>query len=185
LRIVAGRHKGRALAAPAGRDVRPTSSRAREALFDILAHARFAERELIEGARVLDAFAGTGALGLEALSRGAAHAVFMERDRDARAQLTANIRALGEDKAASVLAADALHPPRATAPCDLVFLDPPYGENVAGEALSALAAQGWFADGAVIALELPAKGDFVAPGGFAPLDDRRYGRARILFLRRG
>lgn len=182
LRIVAGTHKGRALAAPPGHDVRPTASRAREALFDILAHARFAEHELIEGARVLDAFAGTGALGLEALSRGAAHASFMERDREARALLMANVKTLGEDRAATVLAADALHPPRATASCDLVFMDPPYGENVAADALTALAAQGWFADGAVIALELPAKGDFVAPGGFMLLDDRRYGKARILFL---
>ena len=117
MRIVAGKHRGRALAAPSGRELRPTSSRAREALFDILSHARFAERELIEDARVLDAFAGTGALGLEALSRGAAHATFMERDRDARVLLAANVKTLGEDKAATVLAADALHPPRAMAPC--------------------------------------------------------------------
>lgn len=163
--------------------MRPTAARAREALFDILAHARFVDRNLLDGARVLDAFAGTGALGLEALSRGATHATFMERDREARVLLTANIKTLGEDKKASVLAADALHPPRATAPCDLIFLDPPYGENVAAAALTALAQQGWLADGMVIALELPAKGDFIAPGGFAPLDDRRYGRARILFLR--
>jgi len=165
-----------------GRAVRPTASRAREALFDILSHARFAERELVEGARVLDAFAGTGALGLEALSRGAAHASFMERDRAARALLGATIKALGEDDRASLLAADALHPPRAGIACDLVFLDPPYGEAIAAEALTALARHGWIADGAVIALELPAKGDFVAPGGFALLDDRRYGKARILFL---
>ena len=125
--------------------LRPTSSRAREALFDILAHGRFAERELIEGALVLDAFAGTGALGLEALSRGAAHATFMERDRHARALLGENIKMLDEEKSANLMAADALHPPRAAAPCDLVFLDPPYGENVAAEALTALAGQGWFA----------------------------------------
>jgi 16S rRNA (guanine966-N2)-methyltransferase len=163
--------------------VRPTSSRAREALFDILGHAAFADRELIEGTRVLDAFAGTGALGLEALSRGAAHATFMERDRHVRQLLVGNVTALGEQDRTSIVAADALHPPRAAMPCDLVFMDPPFGENVAAAALTALSRQGWLAAGAVIALELPAKGDFVAPGGFAPLDDRRYGKARILFLR--
>lgn len=185
MRIIAGKHKGRAIAAPAGREVRPTSSRAREALFDILVHARFAGRELVEGARVLDAFAGTGALGLEALSRGAAHATFMERDRDARKSLSDNVAVLGETVRASVLAADALHPPRAATPCDLVFLDPPYREDAAAPALEALAEQGWLADGAVISLELPGKTDFDPPGGFALLDTRRYGKARIVFLRYG
>ncbi|HEX4114226.1 MAG TPA: 16S rRNA (guanine(966)-N(2))-methyltransferase RsmD [Stellaceae bacterium] len=167
---------------PEGRGVRPTASRAREALFDILGHAAFAERRAIDGARVLDAFAGTGALGLEALSRGAAHASFMERDRDARALLAANIAALGEDENARVLAADALHPPRAPAPCELIFMDPPYGEDVAAAALSALAQQDWIAGGAVIALELPAKHHFAIPGGFVLRDQRRYGRASILFV---
>jgi 16S rRNA (guanine966-N2)-methyltransferase len=182
LRIVAGKHRGRVLAAPEGREVRPTASRAREALFDILGHAKFAARELIEGARVLDAFAGTGALGLEALSRGAAHASFMERDRHARALLAANIKILGEEASASVLAADALHPPRAATPCDLVFMDPPYDENVAAAALIALATQGWIAEGAVISLELAVNPAFAPPDGFALLDERRYGKARILFL---
>ncbi len=185
MRIIAGKHRGRAIAAPAGHEVRPTSSRAREALFDILAHARFAERELIDGARALDAFAGTGALGLEALSRGAAHVTFMERDRDARKLLADNVAALGEAARASVLAADALHPPRAATPCDLVFLDPPYREEVAAPALEALAKQGWIATGTVISLELPGKTNFDPPDGFALLDTRRYGKARIVFLRCG
>jgi 16S rRNA (guanine966-N2)-methyltransferase len=184
LRIVAGRHRGRALSVPEGRAVRPTASRAREALFDILSHAKFTERDVFDGARVLDAFAGTGALGLEALSRGAAHASFMERDRDARKLLAANIETLGEVASASVLAADALHPPRAAIACDLIFMDPPYDEDVAAAALSALAKQGWIADGAVISLELPAKRPFTAPDGFVLLDERRYGKAKILFLAR-
>jgi 16S rRNA (guanine966-N2)-methyltransferase len=184
LRIVAGKHKGRTLVAPPGREIRPTSSRAREALFDILGHAAFAERELIEGARVLDVFAGTGALGLEALSRGAAHATFLERDGAARALLAANIDRLGEQERAAILAADALHPPRAATPCDLVLMDPPYAEDVWAPALAALTAQGWIVAGAVIALELPATSGVIPPEGFAPLDERRYGRARIRFLRR-
>jgi len=182
MRIVAGRHRGRALAAPKGGEVRPTSERAREALFDILAHARFAERDLIEGARVLDAFAGTGALGLEALSRGGQFATFLERDRDARALLQANIKSLGEDKNARILAADALHPPRADAPCDLIFLDPPYDEDVAAAALAALAVQHWLAEGAVVSLEQPAKRDSAPPAGFAVLDERRYGKTSLWFL---
>jgi len=182
LRIIAGRHKGRRIAAPPGQGVRPTASRAREALFDILMHGRFAERERIEGAHVLDAFAGTGALGLEALSRGAARASFMERDRDTRKLLALNVKALGEEARASVLAADALHPPRAGRPCDLVFMDPPYAEAVAVTALAALAAQGWIADDAIIALEVAGRTNFDPPDGFALLDTRRYGKARILFL---
>ena len=184
MRIVAGTHKGRVLAAPEGRAVRPTSERAREALFNILAHAKFAERELIDGARVLDAFAGTGALGLEALSRGAAEAHFMERDRAARSLLQANIKTLGEKRRGIVHPADATHPPRAAAPCDLVFLDPPYGEDVAGAALVSLAAQGWIASGAIISVELIATRDLGAPAGFTPLDERRYGKAKLIFLRR-
>ena len=184
MRIVAGTHKGRVLAAPEGRAVRPTSERAREALFDILAHAKFAVRGLIEGARVLDAFAGTGALGLEALSRGAAEAHFMERDRAARALLQANIRMLGEERRAIVHGSDATHPPRALSPCDLVFLDPPYDEDLAAPALEALAAQGWIASGAIVAVELAATRDLAPPAGFASLDERRYGKAKLLFLRK-
>lgn len=163
--------------------VRPTASRAREAVFDILMHARFAERELIKGAHVLDAFAGTGALGLEALSRGATRASFMERDRDIRKLLIDNVNALGEQARASVLAVDALHPPRAASPCDLIFMDPPYTEAVAVAALEALAAQGWIADDAIVSLEVAAKTNLDPPDGFALLDTRRYGKARILFLR--
>src|SRR5579875_3162710 len=140
MRIIAGRHRGKLLRAPEGIGVRPTGARAREALFDILAHGRFADRPVYEGARVLDAFAGTGAFGLEALSRGADHASFIEKDRAALAALRANIAAVREEKNASVIAGDALHPPRAAMSCSLAFLDPPYGEALAPPALAALAA---------------------------------------------
>ncbi|HXZ00460.1 MAG TPA: 16S rRNA (guanine(966)-N(2))-methyltransferase RsmD [Stellaceae bacterium] len=183
MRIIAGRHRGRALAAPEGRAVRPTGARAREALFDILAHGRFADRPAFEEARVLDAFAGTGALGLEALSRGAAHASFIEKDRAALAALRANIAALGEEARAAVLPGDALHPPPAPAPVTLAFLDPPYGEDLAAPALAALAKRGWLAPGALAAVELAARQAFAAPEGFTPLEERRYGAARLVFLR--
>src|SRR5208282_6532073 len=108
MRIIAGRYRGKRLAALDGSAIRPTGARAREALFNILAHGKFSFRPVCEDAVVLDAFAGTGALGLEALSRGARYATFMEKDRLARAALTANIESMGVKSAASVLAADAL-----------------------------------------------------------------------------
>ncbi len=132
---------------------------------------------------MLDAFAGTGALGLEALSRGARFATFLETDRAARAVLTRNIAALDETTRALVLGADALRPPRAGGPCELALLDPPYGKDVAAPALAALGAGAWLAHGAIVALELPAKQIFAPPAAFTALDERRYGAARIVFLR--
>jgi 16S rRNA (guanine966-N2)-methyltransferase len=183
MRIIGGKHRGRPLSAPQGRAVRPTSDRAREALFDILAHGRLADGPAYEGARVLDVFAGTGAFGLEALSRGAAQATFMEKDRTALAALRANIEVLGEARAAAVLPVDARRPPQAGAPCALAFLDPPYGEDLAAPALTALAAAGWLAPGALVVIEVAAKQTLAAPDGFALLDERRYGAAKLVFLR--
>lgn len=183
MRIIAGKHRHRALLAPEGRAVRPTSDRARESVFDILAHGRFAEQDVCPDAMVLDAFAGTGAFGLEALSRGARHAVFIEKDRDARAALQKNIAALGETAHAALVNGDATRPPRATGACSLIFLDPPYGEDLAAPALKALAQSGWLADGALAVVEIAAKEDMETPEGFDSLDERRYGAAKFLFLR--
>ena len=185
MRIVAGKHRGRTLTAPAGEALRPTGERAREALFDILAHGRFAERPVFEDARVLDAFAGTGAFGLEALSRGATHASFIENDRAALKALRANIAALGEERNAAIVPADALHPPRAGAPCSLIFLDPPYREDLAAPALTALAAAGWIAPEALAVVEVAARQKLAPPDGFTLLEERRYGAARLVFLRFG
>ncbi|HEV2264557.1 MAG TPA: 16S rRNA (guanine(966)-N(2))-methyltransferase RsmD [Stellaceae bacterium] len=183
LRIIAGRHRGLKLTPLSDGNVRPTAGRAREAIFNILAHAAFAPRPIYEDAVVLDAFAGTGALGLEALSRGARFVSFMERDRAARGVLTANIAALAAARQTAVLAADALRPPRASAPASLLFLDPPYAEDWASPALTALAAAQWLLPEAVAVVELAAKRDLIPPAGFAPLDERRYGAAKIVFLR--
>jgi 16S rRNA (guanine966-N2)-methyltransferase len=163
--------------------VRPTSDRAREALFDILAHGRFGEAPVFLDAHVLDAFAGTGALGLEALSRGAAHVTFIENDRTALAALRANIVALHEEKSTAILPVDALHPPRAGQAAALAFLDPPYGEDLAAPALAALAAAGWFAADALVVVEVAARHKLAAPTGFTLLEERRYGAARLVFLR--
>src|SRR4051794_34868287 len=142
MRIVGGAWRGRRLVAPAGITTRPTADRVRQALFDRLLHAPWAGREVLEGARVLDGFAGTGALGLEALSRGAAEAVFLERDRAALAVLRTNIGSCGAEARCRVLAADVLRPPPGQF-CTLVFLDPPYGADLVPQATAALARTGW------------------------------------------
>ena len=180
MRIVAGTWRGRALVAPRGDATRPTSDRVRQALFDMLLHAPWGGRELMEGAEVLDAFAGTGALGLEALSRGAGRAWFMERDRAALAALRVNIAALAAE--ARVIAGDATRPPRGT-PCRLVFLDPPYGRELGPAAVAALAAAGWLAPGAVLVLETGR--DEVLPELGERLAERAHGAARVTVWRWG
>ncbi|MBO1075651.1 16S rRNA (guanine(966)-N(2))-methyltransferase RsmD [Roseomonas marmotae] len=182
MRIVAGRHRGRKLAAPAGAATRPTSERMRQALFDMLWHAPWAGRAAVEGQAVLDAFAGTGALGLEALSRGAASASFIEKDRAALAALRANIAACREEEAAKVLVADATRPPRAATPCSLIFLDPPYAQDLVPRALSALGAAGWIAPAALICAEVGREETPELPG-FEILAERVHGAARVLVLR--
>jgi 16S rRNA (guanine966-N2)-methyltransferase len=189
IRIVAGRHRGRRLAVPEDdprfNTVRPTADRAREGLFNVLAHGDFGRggQSPLSEARVLDAFAGCGALGLEALSRGAAHASFIEIDRRACTTIERNLETLEEVPRGKVLRGDALRPPIArTGACDLVFLDPPYRQSLAEPALTALAAAGWIAPGAVVAVEQERGEDLTPPEGFEALDERRYGRTRFALL---
>ena len=171
--------------APAGDAVRPTSDRAREALFNILSHGSFAAAGLpFAGAPVLDAFAGTGALGLEALSRGAGSAAFIENGREAIAALRRNVAALGESDRAQIIAGDATRPPRAAFACAVAFLDPPYRSGLAAPALTALAAAGWLAADALVVVEIAASEELASPPGFAIIDERVYGAARLVFLRR-
>jgi 16S rRNA (guanine966-N2)-methyltransferase len=171
--------------APAGETVRPTSDRAREALFNILSHGTLAAEGMpYAGGVVLDAFAGTGAIGLEALSRGAAAAVFIEQDREALAILRKNIDALGERPRAQILPGDATRPPRATSSCAVTFLDPPYRSGLAASALAALRAAGWLAPDALAVVEIGAREEWVPLAGFTLLDERVYGAARLVFLRR-
>ncbi|MFI4989076.1 MAG: 16S rRNA (guanine(966)-N(2))-methyltransferase RsmD [Alphaproteobacteria bacterium] len=191
MRIVAGKHRGRTLAAPEDGSVRPTADRVRENIFNILAHGRLSEDggSLIAEARVLDAFAGSGALGLEALSRGAAEAVFLDDDLSALECLRRNVKALGEEAGSILVQADACRPPAPAKvrgnplPRTLVFLDPPYRSALAAPALAALAAAGWLADAAIAVVELDARDAFAPPAGFTLLDERRYGHTRLLFLR--
>jgi 16S rRNA (guanine966-N2)-methyltransferase len=181
VRIVGGKHRGRRLAAPEGRDTRPTTDRTREAIFNILAHADWAPE--IEGVVAADVFCGTGALGLEALSRGAARCSFLDSGKAALTTLRSNIATLGEEDAATVLRADATRPPPANAPCGLLFLDPPYAQGLAPLALAGLTRNGWLADGAVAVVEVGDRDPLPPPPGFTALDERRYGDTRVAFLR--
>lgn len=189
MRIVGGRHRGRRIEAPEGLTVRPTADRTREAMFNILERgrlswpaARLETGNPLVGTQVLDAFAGTGALGLEAVSRGAAHVVFMENQAAAITACRDNIRALGEEDRCAVITTDVLHPRRASTPCDLALMDPPYGQGLAAPTLTALRAAGWIAAGTLIVIELMATEDFTAPASFAIVDTRKYGKARLEFL---
>jgi 16S rRNA (guanine966-N2)-methyltransferase len=185
LKIVGGKHRGRSIATPEGQTTRPTASRAREALFNILMHANWTSdgTSPLVDARVLDAFGGSGALGLEALSRGAAHATFLDSDPAAIKLIGENIRKLGEAGAAKVIRADATRPPPSREPCDLVFLDPPYRSGLATPALAALAEAGWLKPGAIATVELANAEDLVTPPRFEAIDERRYGAAKIVILR--
>ena len=180
MRIVAGAWRGRTLAAPAGATTRPTADRVRQALFDMLLHAPWGGREALDGVAVLDAFAGTGALGLEALSRGAARATFMENDKAALAALRQNIAACGAEAACRVLGVDATRPPPG-APCGLVFLDPPYARGLVPQALAALGAAGWMARGALVVAELGREENIPVLG--TALAERAHGAARVTVWR--
>ncbi len=185
MRIDTGSHKGTKLVAPEGDDVRPTSDRARQAIFNMLMH-RF---DAVRGARVLDAFAGSGALGLEALSRGAESLVAFELAKPALEALKHNIKACHEIARSLVFACDARHPPPTAsqkyyAPCSLIFLDPPYGKGLIPPTLAALKDAGWIAPAALVVAEMAARDDLPEIDGFSVEDERRYGKAKIVLLRR-
>lgn len=181
MRIVGGRFKGRSLAAPASHDIRPTSDRLRESLFNILAHAY---GDPCEGARVLDLFAGTGALALEAMSRGARFAALVDDGAEARGLIRANIDALGLAGASRVLRRDAtkLGPVGAFEPFTLVFCDPPYRHGLAERALAAARDGGWLEPGALVVVEEAAEAGFEVPEGFAELERRLYAETAIVLL---
>ncbi|MEC4593085.1 MULTISPECIES: 16S rRNA (guanine(966)-N(2))-methyltransferase RsmD [Nitrospirillum] len=192
MRIVGGRHRGRTLAAPGGRDVRPTSDRTRQALFNILEHGDFFADEgpTLEGRVVLDAFCGTGALGLEALSRGAEAALFLDVSRASLDLARANAATLKETGRCHFIQGDATKAPPLNAQlarqaAGLAFLDPPYGQGLAPRALESLVVGGWLALEALCVVEIGGDDPFEAPPGFETLDERRYGDTRVLFLKRG
>jgi len=184
VRIVAGRFKGAALAAPKSQATRPTSDRLRETVFNILAHGLDVD---LEGLRVLDLFAGTGALGFEALSRGARHCTFIEEGAEARGIIRRNMESLGLNGVAKIFRRDAtrLGGAGTIEPFDLVFADPPYDKGLGEKALASAAAGGWLKPGAVCVLEERASADIEVPDGFTERDRRQAGDSQVVFLRFG
>jgi 16S rRNA (guanine966-N2)-methyltransferase len=182
VRIVAGAFRGRHLLGPNTDTIRPTSDRVRGAIFNILAHTNSGVS--IEGARVLDLFAGTGALGLESLSRGARFCLFVEKNADARTLIVRNIALLGAAEQAEVKAADATRLGLAAkGEFSLAFLDPPYGQGLSEKALAAAASGGWLAPGALAVVEERSDAVIDWPQGFEVMDARRWGDTQALFAR--
>jgi 16S rRNA (guanine966-N2)-methyltransferase len=182
MRIVGGRLRGRALAAPKSAAIRSTADRLRESLFNVLAHAY---DDPVTGARVLDLFAGTGALGLEAVSRGAAFALFVDDGAEARALIRANVEQLGLGGVTRVFRRDAtrLGPVHPVEPFGLVFADPPYGRGLAEQALAAARDGGWLAPAALVVVEEAIDAQFTTPERFEELERRGYADAQLIIAR--
>jgi 16S rRNA (guanine966-N2)-methyltransferase len=183
MRVVGGRLKGRNLASPSSRAIRPTADRLRESLFNILMHAY---DDPIAEARVLDLFAGTGALGIEAVSRGAGFALFVDNGAEARALLRNNVEALGLGGVTKVYRRDAtnLGPAHPMEPFGLVFLDPPYRMKLAEKSLVSLRDGGWLIPGALLVVEEATVAAFAPPEGFEELERRTYDDTEFTFLRK-
>lgn len=184
LRIVGGVWRGRLIEAPVDAAIRPTTDRIRESLFNRLMHGAAGSGRALKDARVADVFAGTGAMGLEALSRGAAHVTFVERDAAALALIRRNVAALGAEDRVTVMSADATNLPRAAVAHDLALLDPPYGEGLAAPAMLSLARQNWLTAGAVVAVETDAGEPTPTAEGFTLLDRRVAGRVAVALYQR-
>lgn len=179
MRIIAGAWRGRPLVAPEGRATRPTSDRAREGLFSML-QSRLGT---FEGLRVADLFAGTGALGLEALSRGAAFCTFVDSDRNAIVALQRNLAAFDARERADVRSQAIEYAPPPPAPCDIVLMDPPYGTGLAETALARVANPGWVAPGGFVSIETAGE-PLTLPPGFETAAERRFGKAYLTLFRR-
>jgi 16S rRNA (guanine966-N2)-methyltransferase len=185
VRIIGGKHKGRTLGAPAGQNIRPTSDRAREGIFNILSHS--INWKGFDGITVLDVFSGTGALGLEALSRGASSGIFIDNNSSSLQCVKANAATLGEARNILPLKLDAtrlFQPPRtAQTPIALTFLDAPYGTKLSDLALIALCHKGWIAYGGLVVVEISKDDELTLPPGLSMIDERSYGVAQISFLK--
>ena len=182
MRIVGGRNRGRPLASPPGRDTRPTSDRTREAVFNILDHHADFD---YQGETILDVFAGSGAQGLEALSRGAGVTLFIENDRAASDCIAINAASLGETGNVTLINRDATalgEKPAVHLPAMLAFLDPPYGKELLEPALVGLIAGNWLLPDALVVCEMKEDQAFDAPDDFALTDERNYGKTKIIFL---
>jgi 16S rRNA (guanine966-N2)-methyltransferase len=184
MRVTAGRLKGRSLVAPPDLRVRPTADKVRQALFNILEHHDFGTGFALEGARVIDLFAGTGALAIEALSRGAAYALLIDDSAESRALIRRNVEALALTGATKIWRRDATRlGPVQGQPFDLAFLDPPYRQGLLAPALQSLTEGRWLSSAALVVAELAEDEPAPAVDGYEILDDRVYGDTRLIFLR--
>lgn len=183
MRVVGGQFRGRPLATPKDERLRPTSDRVREAVFNILLHG--VPDVSLEGAKVLDLFAGTGALGIEALSRGAASCLFVEQDAEARGLIRRNIEAFGLAGVTKIFRRDAtdLGPAGNRDQFTLLFADPPYGRGLAEKALAAASQGGWLADGAIAVVEEAERSELTLPDPFEVIDRRVWGGTQVVFAR--
>lgn len=182
MRVVAGKFRGRNLKSPAGNEIRPTADRLRESVFNILVHGY---GDPVTDARVLDLFAGTGALGIEALSRGAKFALFVDDGPEARALVRENVETLGLGGASKIFRRDAgnLGPAHPNEPFSLIFADPPYGKALAEKSLASARDGGWLTPDAVIVVEEAVSSKFKTPEGYAEIERRAYDDTEFIFLR--
>ncbi len=180
MRIIAGKFRGIKLLSPKGKNTRPTADKARESLFNILDHGKFSK--VIHDAKIVDIFAGTGALGLEAMSRGAKSAIFFEQDNDAIAALKSNINICKINNDCEINKTSALQPPQSNMAYDILFFDPPYYQELANKSLVIFNNKGWIDKNSLNIVQIHPKDQFTIPEGFELTDQRKYGAAKFLFI---
>lgn len=185
--VISGKYGRRKIKSFDNKGIRPTTGMAREAIFNILSHGKFSndEQSVFDGCTVLDLYCGTGALGIEALSRGAAFAIFVDKDGKHLDVARHNVDYVGANNDAKFIRCDSSLPPTAKVQCDLVFADPPYGCGLISKTLKSLVKENWLAEGAIVVLELARIDDFEQPEGFTSLVDRHYGKTRVVLLQWG
>lgn len=183
LTIISGKHRGRKIETRKDKKIRPTGSRTREAVFNIVMHGNFSEAgSLLIDQHVIDLFCGTGALGLEALSRGAKHVTFIDESSESIALARGNVQKMHETDNATLIRSDSTALPKARHRCSLAFLDPPYNSGLAVRSLLSLHVQGWLVPGAIAVVELSGKEVLAAPEPYIIMDERQYGNSRVMFL---
>ena len=183
LRIIAGRHKGRKIETREHAEIRPTGAKARGAIFNILIHGTFGgDASPLIDKPVIDLFCGTGALGLEALSRGATHVTFVDQSSESIGLARANVKSMGEDENAHFIRNDSTSLPPARLKCSVAFLDPPYNSGLAPKSLASLHKQGWLEKGAVAVVEISVRETLLPPEGYALHDERIYGNTKVVIL---
>lgn len=184
MRVISGKYAGRRIETLKGRKIRPTTGKVREAIFNILAHGKLfsADTSVIDNAVVLDLFCGSGSLGIEALSRGAKSAIFIDIEPSHLDIVRKNVNHIGAHADSDFIRCDSSNPPTPKVACDLVFIDPPYDSALAPKTLKNLVTTGWLKEHAVVVLELPKKTSFTLAPGFTELYNRTYGITRVLIM---